>query len=184
MPTSAIRAEFASSLLLPPPLQRSPCRTGLSGALCLLVIAAGVVKPSPAQATAFPGETIAAERSALAVAFASERLCVWQKRLNLEGWKVSVAVARTLELKAKTLGNVRWDREKKTAAIRFLDPADYHLSFDEALRDIEFTVVHELIHLEMVPVLSDLQRTDANRTEEEHAVNRMAEALLKLDRGR
>jgi hypothetical protein len=52
------------------------------------------------------------------------------------------------------------------------------------LRDIEFTVVHELIHLEMVPVLSDLHRTDANRVEEEHAVNYMAEALLKLDRGR
>jgi len=44
-------------------------------------------------------------------------------------------------------------------------------------------VVHELIHLEMVPILSDLQRTDANRTEEEHAVNYMTEALLKLDRG-
>src|ERR1039458_3057046 len=50
------------------------------------------------------------------------------------------------------------------------------------LRDIEFTVVHELIHLEMVPVLSDLQRTQENRREEEHAVNHMAEALLKLDR--
>jgi hypothetical protein len=51
------------------------------------------------------------------------------------------------------------------------------------LRDIEFTVVHELIHLEMVPILSDLQRTEANRMEEEHAVNHMTEALLKLDRG-
>jgi hypothetical protein len=35
----------------------------------------------------------------------------------------------------------------------------------------------------MVPILSDLLRTDANRMEEEHAVNQMAEALLKLDRG-
>jgi hypothetical protein len=39
-----------------------------------------------------------------------------------------------------------------------------------------------LIHLEIAPVLSDLRRTDANRMEEEHAVNHMAEALLKLDR--
>jgi hypothetical protein len=29
------------------------------------------------------------------------------------------------------------------------------------MRDIEFTVVHELIHLEIAPVLADLQRTDA-----------------------
>jgi len=91
-------------------------------------------------------------------------------------------VARTRDLKPKTLGNIHWDREKKTAVIRVLDPADYTLPFPEMLRDIEFTVVHELIHLEMVPVLSDLQRTEANRVEEEHAVNRMAEALLSLDR--
>ena len=50
------------------------------------------------------------------------------------------------------------------------------------LKDIEFTVVHELIHLELSPVLSALQRNDANRREEEHAVNHMAEALLELDR--
>ena len=40
----------------------------------------------------------------------------------------------------------------------------------------------ELIHLEMVPLLSDLQRSAENRLEEEHAVNHLAEALLKLDR--
>jgi hypothetical protein len=34
----------------------------------------------------------------------------------------------------------------------------------------------------MVPVLSDLQRTAENRLEEEHAVNHMADALLRLDR--
>jgi hypothetical protein len=63
-----------------------------------------------------------------------------------------------------------------------LDPADYRMPFDAMLRDIEYTVVHELIHLEIAPVLSDLHRTDANRMEEEHAVNHMAEALLKLER--
>lgn len=86
-------------------------------------------------------------------------------------------------LKPGTVGNIHWDNEKKTAVIRVLDPADYRLPLDLMLRDIEFTVVHELIHLEMVPVLSSVQRTDANRMEEEHAVNHMADALLKLDRG-
>ena len=66
--------------------------------------------------------------------------------------------------------------------IRVLDPADYDMALEPMLKDIEFTVVHELIHLEMVPVLSDLQRTAENRQEEEHAVNHMADALLKLDR--
>jgi hypothetical protein len=157
----------------------------LSGSVTLLVlIVAGGVAPSHAQSTSKSGEIPASERKLLAERFASERLWVWQKRLNLQEWNLSVVASRASELKPKTVGNIHWDREKKTAVIRILDPADYNMPFNEMLRDIEFTVVHELIHLEMVPVLSDLQRTQENRREEEHAVNHMAEALLKLDRGR
>jgi hypothetical protein len=156
----------------------------LSGALTLLATVAAGVVPSHAQSTPTPGETLAFERSLLAESFASARLWVWQKRLNLQGWDISVVVSRADRLKPKTVGNIRWDPEKKTAVIRILDPADYRLPLASMLRDIEFTVVHELIHLEMVPILADLHRTDANRLEEEHAVNQMAEALLKLDRGR
>lgn len=138
----------------------------------------------PAQAQSIPTtpEPLASERSLLAKSFASEKLWAWQKRLNLQAWVVSVEVSRDGDLKPKTLGNIHWNREKKTAVIRVLDPADYHLPLDAMLRDIEFTVVHELIHLEMVPILSDLQRTSENRREEEYAVNHMADALLKLER--
>jgi hypothetical protein len=124
----------------------------------------------------------ARERTALAEKFAAERVAVWQQRLNLQDWDISVVVTHPSDLKPHTLGNIHWDAEKKTAVIRALDPSDYKLPFDEILKDIEFTVVHELIHLELQPVLSPLQRNDANRREEEHAVNHMAEALLKLDR--
>jgi hypothetical protein len=156
----------------------------LPRSLTLLFLMAGGIVPSHAQSTSTPGETLAHERSVLAESFASARLWVWQKRLNLQEWDISVAVSRADGLKPKTVGNIRWDRDKKTATIRILDPADYHLPLASMLQDIEFTVVHELIHLEMVPILSDLQRTDANRLEEEHAVNQMAEALLQLDRVR
>jgi hypothetical protein len=162
-------------------LGRCPAWTTIS--LALLALMAGGSVPSHAQAAPLESATLAPERTLLAASFASEKLWVWQKRLNLRDWDISVVVSRTGELKAKTLGHIRWDRGKKTAVIQVLDPADYHLPWDAMLRDIEFTVVHELIHLEMVPILSDLQRTDANRMEEEHAVNHMAEALLKLDRG-
>ena len=117
-------------------------------------------------------------------AFASEKLWRWQQRLNLEDWKISVEVARASDLKPRTLGNIHWDTDKKTAVIHVLDPADYHLPFQDVLQDIEFTVVHELIHLQLAPVLAPLQRNDANRREEEHAVNHMTEALLHLDRER
>lgn len=124
----------------------------------------------------------AQERTALVETFAAEKLSSWQKRLNLEDWKISVDVARASELKPRTLGNIHWDSDKKTATIHVLDPADYHMAFPDVLKDIEFTVVHELIHLELAPVLAPLQRNDANRREEEHAVNHMTEALLHLDR--
>jgi hypothetical protein len=124
------------------------------------------------------------ERTVAAESFATERLWAWQKRLNLQDWKIALVMARSTELRPKTLGNIHWDLEKKTAVLHVLDPLDYRLPWREMLDDIEFTVVHELIHLEFAPVVSDLQRSEANRREEEHAVNQMATALLKLDRGR
>jgi hypothetical protein len=38
--------------------------------------------------------------------------------------------------------------------------------------------------LELAPVLSQFSRDEANRRDEEHAVNQMADALLKLRRGK
>ena len=144
-----------------------------------LVLAAGYIL---AQTAPPVSPEVSRERTLLAEKYAAERLSVWQKRLNLQDWNVSLLVVRATELKPKTLGNIHWDSEKKTAVIRVLDPADYKLPPSEMLQDLEFTVVHELIHLELSPVLSPLQRNDANRREEEHAVNHMADALLKLDR--
>jgi hypothetical protein len=134
---------------------------------------------SQAQVSGLPS---AREQTLLAQSFASERLWVWQKRLNLDDWNISVVIVPASELKPKTLGNVHWELEKKTATIRVLDPADYRLPFREMLQDMEFTVVHELIHLELAPVLSDLHRSDANRRDEEHAVNHVADALLNVGR--
>jgi len=155
---------------------------GLS--LLVPVFLLGFVATASAQTAENDPAATPRERTALAASFATERLAVWQQRLNLQDWHVSIVVARTAELKPKTLGNIHWDLPKKTAIIRVLDPADYHLPFPQALEDIEFTVVHELIHLGFAPVVNDLQRSDANRREEEHAVNHLAEALLKLDRAK
>jgi hypothetical protein len=63
-----------------------------------------------------------------------------------------------------------------TATIAVMSTYDYKLSFGDMLDDMEFTVVHELVHLQ----LSSLPRSEASRTAEEHAVNEIAGALLKL----
>ena len=153
------------------------CLPGSLYILALPVLLLGVSPSTPAQ-TASQIQVRARERAALAGSYASERLWVWQKRLKLEDWNISLKVSRAAELKPKTLGNIHWDADKKSATIRVLDPVDYDLPMDKMLADIEFTVVHELIHLE----LASLPRSDASRRDEEFAVNRIADALLKLDR--
>src|SRR5215470_8640240 len=122
----------------------------------------------------------AQERADVAGSYVNERLAVWQQRLNLQDWKISIVMAHQNELKPKTLGNIHWESDKKTAVIRVLDASDYKMAFRDMLDDMEFTVVHELIHLE----LSSLPRSEASRRDEEHAVNQITEALLKLDRRR
>lgn len=114
----------------------------------------------------------------MAQPYVVERLAVWQQRLKLEDWKISVIMSHPSDLKPKTLGNIHWDADKKSAVIRVLDASDYQLGCRDMLDDMEFTVVHELIHLE----LSSLPRSDASRRDEEYAVNQITDALLKLDR--
>jgi hypothetical protein len=110
--------------------------------------------------------------------FLAEKIVVWQHRLKLADWKISIVMSHPSDLKPQTLGNIHWDADKKTAVIRVLSASDYDLSCSAALEDMEFTVVHELIHLE----ISSLPHSEASRREEEHAVNRITEALLNLDR--
>jgi hypothetical protein len=118
------------------------------------------------------------ERSLLAESFATQKLWIWQKRLKLAHWNIRLKMVRTSELKPKTLGNIHWDTKSKTATIRILDVCDYKLPYPEMLKDMEFTVVHELIHLQ----LSSLPRSEASRSAEERAVNHITDALILLDR--
>jgi hypothetical protein len=117
------------------------------------------------------------EKRNLASSFLSEKVEVWQKRLKLDEWKITVVMARKADLKKGTMAGIRWDKGKKTATLWALDAADYTIPTDEMLKDLEFTVVHELIHLE----LASLPKSEASRRKEETAVNQLTEALLALD---
>lgn len=112
--------------------------------------------------------------------FVDSRLAFWQKQLQLSEWNISIVMTRRGDLKAKTLGGIRWDKGKKTAVMAVMDVADYNLPCAEMLDDMEFTIVHELVHLE----LASLPRSEASRSGEEHAVNRIAEALLDVHKGK
>ncbi len=118
------------------------------------------------------------EKTLTAQSFLGEKLWIWQKRLSLSGWKIKIKMARSSELKPKTLGNIHWDADTHAAEINVLAPEDYKLGTRDMLSDMEFTVVHELIHLQ----LSSLPRSEASRSAEEYAVNQITQALLNLDR--
>ncbi len=103
----------------------------------------------------------------------------WQRRLSLEDWEISAQIVRSSELKPDTLGNLKWNSASKTATVRVLNPVDYDLPPAEIPTDIEYTVVHELIHLQ----LSVLPRDPGAKETEERVVNRITEALFALDKG-
>jgi hypothetical protein len=126
------------------------------------------------------GQTTAFERTQLAQRFVHEKLTVWQQRLRLEDWQISAVMARRSDLAPKTLGAIKWDKPKKTAVIWVLDPADYQLAYPAMLDDMELTIVHELVHLD----LASLPRGQAGRGNEERAVNGIVQALLGLDRNK
>jgi hypothetical protein len=109
--------------------------------------------------------------------FVDGKLTLWQQRLKLEGWRISVVMARGSDMPPKTMGGIRWDKGKKSAVIWVLDPSDYRLPFREMLDDMELTVVHELVHLD----LASLPHGQASRGSEEQAVSGIAQAMLGLD---
>jgi hypothetical protein len=129
-----------------------------------------------------PREPRLRDRGPLAETYLRKRLTLWQKRLELQDWAITLEMSHPSDLRRGSLGNVHWDADKKTATIRVLDASDYQMSFSATLKDMEFTVVHELTHLE----LSSLTRNFKSRSEEsvsaeERAVNRLADAMLQLD---
>jgi len=117
-------------------------------------------------------------REATANQFVTETLRVWQDRLNLKDWDINVELVRPSALEPKTLGNIHWDTSNRHATIDVLSSYDYTLPLPEMLNDMELTVVHELVHLQ----LSSLPRGEATRRNEEHVVNQISRALLNLSK--
>jgi hypothetical protein len=121
-------------------------------------------------------DAAARAREAKAAAFVEKSLRTWQDRMSLNDWKIDVKLVRANTLEPDTLGNIHWDTTVKQAKIEVLSSYDYPMTEDAMLKDMEFTVVHELVHLD----LASLPRSKASRRTEEHAVNQLADALLKL----
>jgi hypothetical protein len=103
----------------------------------------------------------------------------WQSRLDLNEWTITTNIVRVGDLKPDTLGNLKWNSSNKTAVIKVLNPIDYDLPAAEIPTDMEYTILHELIHLQ----LSVLPHDGSTKMTEEKVVNRISEALFQLEKG-
>ena len=96
----------------------------------------------------------------------------WQKRLGLDEWNMTLQVVRQSEIDPNAWGSSHWDARAKTATIQVLDPRDYNLKGAELRLDMECTIVHELVHIQVSP----LDAPD-NQVRED-VVNKIMVALL------
>ena len=97
---------------------------------------------------------------------------IWQKRLGLEEWRIDVQVVRQKKLDRNSWGTAEWDPANKTGLISVLDPRDYNLKGSELKLDMECTIVHELIHIQVSP----LDAKDAGLRED--VVNKIMSAVM------
>jgi hypothetical protein len=95
----------------------------------------------------------------------------WQKRLGLESWKIDLRIQRQKAM-GDVWGTAEWDDEKKVAVVSVLDPRDYNLRGGELKLDLECTIVHELVHIQVSP----LDAPNANVRED--VVNKIMGALV------
>jgi len=59
-----------------------------------------------------PREPGLSQRGPLAENYLRKRLAVWQKRLNLQDWTITLEMSHPSELRRGSLGNVHWEEEK------------------------------------------------------------------------
>src|SRR5215475_2428830 len=100
------------------------------------------------------------------------QLKFWQKRLGLEEWNLSLRLVRQSEIDRNSWGAAEWDPDTKTGTISVLDPRDYNLKGGELRLDMECTIVHELVHIQVSP----LAARDENTRED--VVNKIMLALM------
>lgn len=100
----------------------------------------------------------------------------WQKILRLQDWQVDIDFYRARDFtNADALGECTFNINSREGFIKILDPIDYDGEYD-----LEWTVVHELLHLHFA------QWTAANNYEcpisGEQAIDSIAQALTRLNK--
>lgn len=111
-----------------------------------------------------------------------ELLADWQRRLRLRDWNVKVQLRRRHDMSLEdSCGACRWQLSKKLACVELLDPIDYDPGSFGWPQDVEWTLVHELLHLHFAP-FAEFGDGPLN-TAQEQAIDLIAGALVDAKRG-
>lgn len=104
----------------------------------------------------------------------------WRDRLGLSHWVIGIDYCAPKEMENEgAVGEVNWDAVRRTARIRILEPEHIPAKEFSTVRDVENTVVHELVHCVIGPVLKN--KVDYMR--KENVIDDLTNALVKADRG-
>ena len=70
----------------------------------------------------------------------------WQKVMYVADWEVRVKIVPKADLADGKMGDITYDRSKKQAILRMIDPADHEANENFPL-DHQGIIIHELNHL-------------------------------------
>lgn len=110
---------------------------------------------------------------------ARERCAYWQRVLRLQDWEIEVNVARAYHMRLDGLAECHWQIKKRMAVINLQDPIDFDPGW-LGDRDMELSLVHELLHLHLAP-WSPQEGTEDDVFEEQ-AIHAMSKAFVELER--
>ena len=111
-----------------------------------------------------------------------KKLKYWQKVLELRDWHIKARIVKSKDMPTKYYaGCVSWDLQYKAAKISILDFEDIPTDVI-AEPDMEETLVHELLHLQLAPIHNDFGESTGYEMKEEQVINSLARALTKLHR--
>lgn len=100
-------------------------------------------------------------------------LAKWQKRLRCQDWDCTIGYFSAKELEG-SVGQCRMDRKNLQAQIRILDPSDPLEVWQQHFRNVELTLVHELLHITIPAVPQELDEAL------EGSIEKIAKGLMEL----
>lgn len=106
----------------------------------------------------------------------------WQLRLGLMDWDITIKYVRHFDLDQYTVGTCKWHMKTKEAKIKILVPEDFPETIAYRENDIEMTIVHELLHLHISPIVESDTNT-FRETIEEQVIHKISKALVNAKRG-